>query len=269
MDGCDLCGGWDWTTLEETTGIRVVRCACGLIFLTPQPDRDVIERAYQQDYYMAWKAQGAARARIWRCRLAEVERVKQPPGELLDVGCGTGDFLACARARGWRVHGTEISAHACRETSARGITVHCGELWEAGLGAESMDVVTCWHVLEHVREPKRVVREIYRVLKPDGVFVVATPNADDHLFRAVYRLVRGRPASFYEPGERELHLFHFAPRTLRALLESAGFQLVTMGFDRNAAAVPSKRLVNELAYGWFWLTGINWGMAMTAVARKA
>lgn len=269
MDGCNLCGGVDWTTLEEAAATRVVRCACGLVFVTPQPEPAVIERAYQQEYYAPWEAQTQVRAAIWRRRLAEVERVKHPPGDLLDVGCGTGDFLDCARAHGWRVRGTEVSAYACRAAGARGFLVHQGEIWEAGLSADTVDVVTCWHVLEHARDPTRIVREIYRVLKPGGALFLATPNVEDYLFRAAYRLARGRRPPLYEPDERELHLFHFSPRTLRALLVSAGFQRVMIGFDRDAAAVLSKRLVNELAYGWFRLTGMNWGMAMTAIAPKA
>lgn len=269
MDGCNLCGGTEWTTLEEVAATRVVRCACGLVFVTPQPESAVIELAYRKEYYAPWAEQAPARAGIWRRRLAEVERAKRPPGELLDVGCATGDFLDCARAHGWHVRGTELSADACRAAGARGLRVHQGEIWEAGLAANTVDVVTCWHVLEHVRDPKRVVQEIRRVLKPGGFLFLATPNAEDYIFRAAYWLARGRRPTLYEPDERELHLFHFSPRTLRAMLTSAGLRDVVIGFDRGAAAVPSKRIVNELAYGWFRLTGLNWGMAMMAIARKA
>lgn len=268
MEGCNLCGGTEWTTLEDVSSTRVVRCACGLVFVTPQPSRSAIEQACGQEYYSPWEEQAALRAGIWRRRLDDVGALRPPPGDLLDVGCGTGVFLARARERQWRVTGTELSAYACRASEAQGIRAVQGEVWEARLPADSFDVVTCWHVLEHVGDPKRVVQECARVLRPGGRLLLATPNVEDYIFRAAYRLARGRRPPLYEPDERELHLFHFSPRTLRALLASAGFREVEIGFDRGAAAVRSKRAVNELAYAWFRLTGVNWGMALTGTARK-
>lgn len=268
MAACNLCGGTAWETLEEAAAARVVRCACGLVFVTPQPDRSTIERAYGPEYYSPWQEQAALRASIWRRRLEDVEAIRPPPGHLLDVGCGTGVFLRCARERGWRVTGTELSAYACQEARREGIPVLQGELWEVGVPTASCDVVTAWHVVEHVGDPKRLMQECHRVLKPGGWLLLATPNMDDHLFRIAYWLARGHRPPLYEPKERELHLFYFSPRTLRTLLQSTGFHDVSISFDRGAAAVWSKRAVNELAYVWFRLTGVNWGMALTGVARK-
>lgn len=268
MESCNLCGGTDWKVLETVSSTRVVRCACGLVFVTPQPSRSVIEQAYEQEYYSPWDEQAALRAGIWRRRLADVEARRSPPGDLLDVGCGTGAFLALARERGWRVTGTELSGYACRAAEAQGIRAVRGEVWEAGLPAASFDVVTCWHVIEHVADPRRVLEELHRLLRPGGRLLLATPNVEDYIFRAAYWLARGRRPTLYEPDERELHLFHFSSRTLRALLASVGFRDIETGFDRGAAAVWSKRAVNELAYAWFRLTGVNWGMALTGSARK-
>ena len=88
------------------------------------------------------------------------------------------------------------------------------------------------------------------------------------MFRAAYLLARRRSPPLYEPGEREVHLFHFSARTLRTLVASARFEVVEVGFDRGAAAVWGKGVVNALAYVWFRLTGLNWGMALELVARK-
>jgi 2-polyprenyl-3-methyl-5-hydroxy-6-metoxy-1,4-benzoquinol methylase len=269
MEGCNLCGGTEWTVLEEVSSTRVVRCSCGLVFVTPQPDRSTIEQAYGEEYYSPWEEQTALRAGIWRRRLDDVGGLRQPPGDLLDVGCGTGVFLSLARERQWRVTGTELSAYACRAAGAQGIRALQGEVWEARLPDDSFDVVTCWHAIEHAGDPKRVVRECHRLLRPGGWLLLATPNVEDRIFRAAYRLARGRRPPLYEADERELHLFHFSPRTLEALLASAGFREVTVGFDRGAAAVWSKRAVNEAAYVWFRLTGVNWGMALTAAACKS
>ncbi len=164
--------------------------------------------------------------------------------------------------------GTELSGYAARAAAARGLAVHPGEVWEAGLAPASFDVVTSWHVIEHVADPRRVLDEIRRVLRPDGWLVLATPNLDDRIFRAAYRLARGHSPPLYEVGEREIHLFHFSDQTLRALVKAAGFEVTDVGFDRGAAATRGKRLVNEMAYVWFRLTGLNWGMALELSARR-
>lgn len=268
MSACNLCGGTSWETVEAIGPTRVVRCRCGLVFVTPAPPRAALEGAYDEAYYRPWAAEARRRDGIWRRRLAAVAALVGRPGRLLDVGCGTGDFLALARAGGWEVTGTELSPYAAKAAAGRGLTVVPGEVWEAGLLPDRFDVATCWHVIEHVADPRRVLDEIRRVLRPGGWLVLATPNLDDRIFRAAYRLARGRPSALYEDDEREVHLFHFSAGPLRALVAAAGFEVVELGFDRGAAVSGGKYLVNEIAYAWFRLTGRHWGMAFQLVARK-
>lgn len=268
MEACNLCSGTSWETLEAVDATRVVRCQCGLVFVTPQPARPSLEQAYDEAYYQPWASQARARARIWRRRIERVERLCPPPARLLDVGCGTGDFFRVARARGFEVSGTELSPYAVKAARADRLPVIGGEVWEADFPPDAFDVVTCWHVIEHASDPRRLVGGIRRVLRPGGWLVLATPNLEDRIFRAAYVLARGRRPPLFEADERELHLFHFSPATLRTLVASAGLDVVEVGFDRGAAAVLGKRLVNGIAYGWFRLTGLNWGMALELVARK-
>lgn len=268
MDKCNLCGGTEWETVEAAGDTRVVRCACGLVFVTPPPSRLSLEQAYDEAYYRPWEGQAARRRGIWEGRMRRVESVAAPPGRLLDVGCGTGAFLRVAQARGWSVTGTELSPFAVKSAQEMELTVVQGELWEAGFPDGSFDVVTCWHVVEHAADPVWLIREICRVLRPGGWLVLAVPNLDDHIFRAAYMLARGRRIRLYEPGEREIHLFHFSARTLRMLASASGLDVVRVGFDRGAAAVWRQRVVNELAYLWYRLTGLNWGMALELTARK-
>lgn len=267
MPACNLCGGTRWETVEEVLGTRVVRCACGLVFVTPQPPRSLLEQAYDEAYYRPWEDQVHLRETIWRKRMDRVAALG-PPGRLLDVGCGTGTFLRLAKSQGWEVAGTELSHAGAEAARAQGLRVHEGEIWEAGFPAACFDVVTCWHVIEHASDPRRVAEEMHRVLRPGGWLVLATPNLGDHIFRAAYLLARGRLPRVYEPDEREFHLFHFSAHSLRALFASAKFDVVEVGFDRGAAAVWGKRLVNEMAYAWFCLTGLNWGMGLELIARK-
>jgi 2-polyprenyl-3-methyl-5-hydroxy-6-metoxy-1,4-benzoquinol methylase len=265
---CSLCGQTRWIVREAAPPFRVVQCRCGLVFVTPQPDGTALKDAYDQAYYAGWAGQARQRARLWRRRLDLVERHGGRAGRLLDIGTGSGAFLTLARSRGWRVAGTELSAYAVKTALADGLAVAEGEVWDAAFPTDAFDVVTCWHVLEHVREPRHVLEEAHRVLRPGGSLFVATPNLDDHLFRLAYRLARRRAPRLFDPEDREIHLFHFSARTLAALVASAGFSVSAVGFDRGAAAVWSKALVNDVAYLWFRLSGLNWGMGLQLIARK-
>lgn len=268
VSACNLCGGTRWKTREAAPPFQVVQCGCGLVFVTPQPERSELAVAYDRKYYDAWQGQARQRTHLWYRRLAAVEALAGTPGRLMDVGCATGEFLRLAKTRGWEVNGTEISADAVKMAQVEGLRVAEGEVWEAEFPAGSFDVVTCWHVLEHARDPRRLLDETYRVLRSGGWLVVATPNLNDHIFRAVYPLTRCRRLHLFDPGDREIHLFHFSARTLQALVESAGFTVKTVGFDRGAAVVWPKLLLNEVAYLWYRLSGLNWGMGLEVLAWK-
>lgn len=269
MDTCNLCGGTDWHALEEVGTVRVVRCRCGLVFVTPQPPRVALEAAYDLAYYHPWEGQARLRDKIWRERLRAVAALSPPPGRLLDVGCGEGSFLREAKKAGWNVSGTEFSPAGAGMARMSGVTVFTGELWEARFPSGGFDVATCWHVIEHVADPHRLLLEMQRILAPGGLLVLATPNLHDRLFRLAYLLARRQQLRLFEPQEREVHLFMYSADTLRRLVASTGFTDIRVGFDRGAAAVPGKRAVDTLAYGWYRLTGVHWGMGLEVTAKKA
>ncbi|MBI3030240.1 MAG: class I SAM-dependent methyltransferase, partial [Candidatus Rokubacteria bacterium] len=181
VTACNLCGGTRWKTREETPPFRVAECDCGLVFVTPQPTRTTLAAAYDGAYYEGWRAQARRRERLWARRLVALEALAPARGRLLDVGCGDGAFLRLARARGWDVAGTELSPYAVSAAKADGLAVREGEVWDAGFAAAAFDAVTCWHVLEHTSDPRRVIEEIRRVLRPGGWLMLATPNIQDHI----------------------------------------------------------------------------------------
>ena len=115
---------------------------------------------------------------LYTLRVREVEAVANSgPGRVLDVGCGRGVLLQEFRRRGWEVQGTELSESAAsyaRQTLK--IPVEIGDLEAIGFPPNYFDAITLWHVLEHVADPRALLAEIRRILKPDGVLLVAVPN---------------------------------------------------------------------------------------------
>ena len=173
-----------------------------------------------------------------------------------------------AKQNGWRVHGTDVSAYATEFASKRlGQNVFYGEIWDAGFNAQDFDVITLWHVLEHTTSPMRTLQEVRKVLKPSGLLVIAVPNLNDRLMQAAYRIVKGRKLRLFSIGDKEIHLFHFSVRSLRLLLEKAGFTCVKIGPDFGVVE-RSIQLINRLAAVLFYSMGVHWYNSIQVFARR-
>jgi len=139
-------------------------------------------------------------------------------GRILDVGCGTGDYLAGLRQMGWAVQGIEINPHAVQHArEVLHLDVAQSDFLQARLPANHFDVVTMWWYLEHIPNPLQVLQEARRVLKPDGVLWLGVPNW------------AGWEARFFRTAWYHLdtprHFYLFTPATLRAMLEHAGWSV--------------------------------------------
>jgi|WetSurMetagenome_2_1015567.scaffolds.fasta_scaffold00525_8 2-polyprenyl-3-methyl-5-hydroxy-6-metoxy-1,4-benzoquinol methylase len=267
---CDLCAGKEFRVLEEDPPFRVLRCLqCSLTFVHPVPEGAALAEHYDGDYYREWIGPGRkSRAAMWRRRLDRVERTGAR-GRILDVGCGEGVFLSQAAKRGWETWGTELSPYAARHASSSlGGDIFCGELYDASFPGHFFDVVTLWHVLEHVRQPARYLAEIRRVIRPGGLLVVAVPNVDDLFMQAAYRIVRGRPQRLFSKEDREIHLTHFSARTIAMYLERTGFSRIRIGPDFGIVE-PGKRLINAAAAACGYLGGLTVCNSLEVHARPA
>jgi SAM-dependent methyltransferase len=156
--------------------------------------------------------------RLWARALRRRLRWSCPPwigdGRYLDVGCGSGAWLGLARALGWRVAGIEVNEAAAHKARRFTDELHVGDVLEAPFAKARFDVVTAFHVLEHVVDPVAVVRRMLDWLAPGGLLIVEVPNAAG-LGAALF----GRAWSGLELPR---HLSHFTPRTLERTVRTAG-----------------------------------------------
>ncbi|HEY1380481.1 MAG TPA: class I SAM-dependent methyltransferase [Gemmataceae bacterium] len=232
---CPLCGGDRRTPVVEAPdptpggpGLRfaVVRCdECGLHVTSPRPDPATIRQFYPPSYRPTQRPRERDRSAKFRRLAAAIGRTA--PGRLLDFGCGGGALLAWAAGQGWSVTGIDASADAVAAVrGGLGVRAFAGTLPHPALAAESFDVVTMWHSLEHVHEPLTTLREVRRLLVPGGRLVVAVPN------------IAGAAFGWFGPAwfglDLPRHLTHFTPPTLRRMLERAGFRVVAVRPDRHA-----------------------------------
>lgn len=216
---------------------HVVRCrACGLVYLNPRPEESDMPRIYHQEYY---RPETDASAHLASQPLsAKAGYVSGPPGKILDVGCGKGDFLHHMKNLGWTVTGVEFSPDC---PNPYGLDIRRGDLMHAGLADATFDAITFWSSLEHMIHPNEVVREAVRVLKPGGQWVVHVPNFDS----ISQRWMRGE--------DIPRHVIMFTPGTLRAFLEKHGIRVrrvvqrndICSGGCREAVVFLAKRMMGR------------------------
>lgn len=243
---CPLCGG---RLLAPVFRPPLVRCrGCRLVFRdrarAEERVRDGFEAIYTAPAAERWIQE--RRASLYREFLA---RHQPRPGRarLLDVGCGTGEFLRLARQQGWEVTGLEIAEAAVEAGRAAGLPVRLGSLTTAALPERAFDVVTLWNVLDFVADPVAEARAAHRVLAASGVLVVRVGNVAFHatLYR-LSRLIRWWPrlgallARQCFPGE-----VAFGARALRETLTRAGFESVEIANSRPVSGDPYRTLAGR------------------------
>jgi len=229
LRSCPLCGSNDlrpWRPGEPL----VLQChSCGSGWVAAPPPQDVIDSLYQEAYYQ--EGTGArfmgfaewALVALKKLRYRAIAARVPGPGTILDVGCGRGDLLLVFHDQGWRVLGTQLSrtaAEAARKTW--GLDVLVGDLPALELPRASFDVITFFHVLEHLPDPALHLREAFACLKDKGLLVVEVPN-----FRTLGFGFLGRRHLCYDSPH---HLIFFSPRGLKALLAACGFREESRSF---------------------------------------
>ena len=143
-------------------------------------------------------------------------------GRVLDVGCRNGQWLSEYRRLGWDVEGVEPDPDSAAIAQQAGHRVFVGTVLEARYPNDHFDAVTLWDALEHIDNPSEVIREIFRVVKPNGQVYISIPN-----FGSWYgRTFRDRWFMFTAP----IHYYHYTQDTLTGLLRREGFGHIQVSF---------------------------------------
>lgn len=228
---------------------RVVRCACGLVYLNPRPVVAELERIYPDDYYAYQvieqrlhepKGRPSALRRFMDKRAVARLRacaagIQRGPGPLriLDVGCGDGTVLnqwrAALAADGAEVetHGVEMNEKAAEIARAQGHDVTAARIEECSLPRGGFDMAYSFHVVEHVEDPASFMRSLRQAVKPGGLVLIETPNVDTLDFRLLRRRHWG---AYHFPR----HFNLYDARTFGVLAEASGFAVESVEYIPSA-----------------------------------
>ena len=225
---CPVCGSGSFRSFLQVKDFtasgevfQLAKCnSCSLLITSPRPDRVSMGPYYESTQYishsggqknLADSAYRFARKFTVVAKRKLLERFN-PPGKVIDYGCGTGEFLEACRKGGWTPAGIEPSP-AARQKVPANIPVY-PDLSDIIPG---VDAITLWHVLEHVHELHQTLADLKKLLNQAGTIFIAVPNPES--FDAMHY------AEYWAGYDAPRHLWHFNKKNLLQLLEKSGFKL--------------------------------------------
>ena len=227
----------------------------------PRPSESDLPSYYKSDDYISHtdskrnlfeKAYHIVRNISLKRKLKLIKSFASTGNTLLDIGCGTGDFLAVAKNHGWIVSGVEPNDKA-REiaNSKTNNTVYNGAaLFD--FSEESFDVITLWHVLEHLPRLEDHLSQLKKLIKPEGVIIIAVPNYKSH-DAAYYK-------NYWAAYDVPRHLWHFSRESIKWMFKNINMgvvKILPMKFDAYYVSLLSEkyktgkmRYINAIWRGW-------------------
>ncbi|HEU0126196.1 class I SAM-dependent methyltransferase [Flavobacterium sp.] len=233
-----------------------------MLITSPQPELQNLGKYYESEDYISHtdnkrslfeKAYHFVKNIALQNKLNLINAEQPQKGKLLDIGAGTGDFLLTAKNNGWETIGVEPSDRAKNIAKQKGISF-VEEI--SALENNSLDVITMWHVLEHVPDLEHQIQELKRLLKPTGTLIVAVPNYKS--FDANHY------QTYWAAYDVPIHFWHFSKKSIQLLFERVNMKLekiLPMKFDSFYVSLLSEKYKSgKMNYIKAFLVGLksNW-----------
>lgn len=248
----------DTTVSHETFSIKVCqKCALGIT--SPRPEDDQLYKYYQSEKYISHSGQSknvlgkiyllARKFTLsWKKNIVSQYLAK---GRILDVGCGTGEFLSVMKQSGWNICGIEPSEIGRKKAEAL-TRISIYESLDY-LNQSQFEAISLWHVLEHIPDIQHTIKCLRQQLTPSGKLFIAVPNYLS--FDANYY------KQYWAGYDVPRHLWHFSKQSMITLLKESGFKIITivpMKLDAYYVSILSERNKNDSTLKSF-INGILFG----------
>ncbi|PBJ12736.1 bifunctional 2-polyprenyl-6-hydroxyphenol methylase/3-demethylubiquinol 3-O-methyltransferase UbiG [Flavobacterium sp. ACN6] len=213
-----------------------------MLITSPQPELHNLGKYYESEDYISHtdnkrslfeKAYHFVKNIALQNKLNLINAEQPQKGKILDIGAGTGDFLLTAKNNGWETIGVEPSERAKNIAQQKGISF---VEETSSLENNSLDVITMWHVLEHVPDLGLQIQELKRLLKPTGTLIIAVPNFKS--FDANHY------QTFWAAYDVPIHFWHFSKKSIQLLFEKVDMKLdkiLPMKFDSFYVSLLSEK----------------------------
>jgi 2-polyprenyl-3-methyl-5-hydroxy-6-metoxy-1,4-benzoquinol methylase len=237
----------DYTVSHET--FSIVQCAaCKFVFTNPIPEITTLGKYYESVAYVSHSAQPTtlmdrlyilARTKTikWKARLIKKD-ITADHITLLDYGCGTGDFLTHCKHLGWKVQGIEPSGSARQIAETKsGQTIYPAI---EQLPSAQFDIITLWHVLEHVPDLHQLIKNLSNRLKPNGTIFIAVPNRNSWDAKHY----QSNWAAYDVPR----HLWHFTLQDMKKIMSAHSLNvidIIPMKLDAYYVSLLSEKYQNN------------------------
>lgn len=216
-----------------------------MLITHPQPSLEKLPSYYESEDYISHtdnkrsmfeKMYHIVKSRALKNKLELINSLSRDKGNILDIGAGTGEFLLVAKNDGWKTYGIEPSEKAKSIGEKKGISFY--EDFST-FEKNSFDVITMWHVLEHVPNLEETIAQLYQYIKPSGTIIIAVPNFKS--YDAKYY------KEYWAAYDVPIHLWHFSKTAIRKLFLKHNLELeriIPMKFDSFYVSLLSEKYKN-------------------------
>lgn len=255
IEECPICGSHEFDEFLQLKdhsiskeSFTIIQCKnCDLRITSPRPNDEDLGKYYESEDYVSHSdtKKGVVNFLYQNVKSITLNKKEKlisgfnTSKKLLDIGCGTGDFLLYCKNKGWEVSGLEPDTNARKKNHEKGLknVKDSSELFS--LSKKSFGIITMWHVLEHVSELNDYMEQLHKILQDDGRLLIAVPNPDspDAIKYKEYW------AAFDVPR----HLFHFSKKNIKELAEKHNFlldEIKPMVFDSFYVSMLSEKYKN-------------------------
>ena len=256
---CKVCGSTEaHHKFNLTEKLEIFSCKnCEVLFMEPQLNDEEITLLYSELYYKSWGISGDSENEVSKqmkidtflLRLQEIKKYV-PTGKVLDIGCATGFFLEAARSLGYDPYGIELSEYSSNIAKRKfgKEAIFNGKLEDCDFKPEFFDVITMFDLIEHVRIPSEVLADAARLLKPNGIIMITTPDN-----KSLSNKLMGRRWTHY----KKEHFYYFDHQSLDYIAKKNNLEILLSESSKKALNIEYLHTQLNVYKHWLFTPVIN------------